>query len=47
MSDFDVLQLVLLVVRVSAGVTLALHGYQKLIWRFTIIRAKLMWYQMH
>jgi len=29
MSDADVLDLVLLVVRVVAGVTLALHGYQK------------------
>lgn len=29
MDDPDILNLVLLVVRVSAGVTLALHGYQK------------------
>lgn len=29
MSDADILDLVLLVVRVCAGVTLALHGYQK------------------
>lgn len=29
MDDADILNLVLLVVRVAAGVTLALHGYQK------------------
>ena len=29
MDDLDTLNLVLLVVRVVAGVTLALHGYQK------------------
>ncbi len=29
MDDIDILNIVLLVVRVAAGVTLALHGYQK------------------